>query len=71
VTPPILFQTQGQTTMMLSDVPGPQGGILLKTTTGAFISINETGIFISNGKGATIAMVGPSIAFNQTALTVT
>ena len=31
VTPPIVFQTQGQTTLMLSDVPGPTGGILLKT----------------------------------------
>jgi Type VI secretion system/phage-baseplate injector OB domain len=71
VTPPIVMQTQGQTTLMLSDVPGPTGGILLKTTTGAFISINETGIFISNGKGATIALVGPTITMNQTALVVT
>jgi uncharacterized protein involved in type VI secretion and phage assembly len=71
VTPPIVLQTQGQTTLMLSDVPGPQGGILLKTTTGALISVNETGIVISNGKGATISMIGPTIALNQTALTVT
>ena len=56
VTPPILFQTQGQMTFMLSDVPGPTGGILLKTTTGALISMNDVGITISNGKGASIAM---------------
>ena len=41
-----------QNTLMISDVPGPTGGILLKTTTGAMISINDIGITISNGKGA-------------------
>jgi hypothetical protein len=61
-TPPILLQTPGQTTLMLSDVPGPTGGILLKTKTGALIS---------NGKGATVTLMGPTVAVNQTALTVT
>jgi uncharacterized protein involved in type VI secretion and phage assembly len=71
VTPPIVLQTQGQTTLMLSDVPGPTGGILLKTTTGALISINDTGITLSNGKGAVIAMVGPTVTVNAGALAVT
>lgn len=70
-TPPIVLQTVGQTTLMLSDVPGPTGGILLKTTTGAMISINEVGIIISNGKGASITLTGPTVAINLTALTVT
>lgn len=70
-TPPIILQTPGQTTVMLSDVPGPTGGILLKTKTGALISINDTGIIISNGKGAMITLTGPTVAINQTALTVT
>lgn len=69
--PPILLQTPGQTTLLLSDVPGPTGGILLKTKSGALISINDTGIVISNGKGATITLTGPTVAINQTALTVT
>ena len=56
---------------MLSDVPGPTGGILLKTATGALISINETGITLSNGKGATITMVGPTVTINGGALVVT
>jgi hypothetical protein len=42
----------------------------LKTTTGAMIAINDTGITISNGKGATIAMIGPSVNINAGALTV-
>lgn len=70
-TPPIVLQTPGQATVMISDAPGPAGGILLKTLTGAMISINDTGIIISNGKGASITLVGPTVAVNQTALTVT
>jgi uncharacterized protein involved in type VI secretion and phage assembly len=70
-TPPIVFQTAGQTTLMLSDVPGPSGGILLKTKAGALISISDAGIVISNGKGATITLTSATVAINQTALMVT
>jgi len=69
--PNIVLQTQLQNTLMISDVPGPTGGILLKTTTGALISVTDIGITISNGKGATIAMVGPSVTINAGALVVT
>lgn len=70
-TPPVVIQTPGQNTLMISDVPGPTGGILLKTTAGALISIGATGIVLSNGQGATISLVGPSVQINQTALIVT
>ncbi|WP_026441466.1 phage baseplate assembly protein V [Pseudacidobacterium ailaaui] len=66
----IVLQTTGQNTLMISDVPGPTGGILLKSATGAMISITDTGITISNGQGATIAMTGPTITFNEGALEV-
>ena len=69
--PNIVLQTQGQNTLMISDVPGPTGGILLKSTTGALISINDVGITISNGKGAMITLTGPTVSINQTALVVT
>ena len=69
--PNIVLQTTAQNTLMLSDLPGPTGGILLKTTTGAFISVNDLGITISNGKGAIITMLGPTVDINMTALTVT
>ncbi|HTG60054.1 MAG TPA: phage baseplate assembly protein V [Terriglobia bacterium] len=68
---PIVLQTVGQNTLMISDVPGPTGGILLKSTTGAMIAINATGITISNGQGATITLTGPSVAVNIEALVVT
>ena len=69
--PNIVLQTTLQNTLMISDLPGPTGGILLKTTTGAFISISDVGITISNGKGAIISMVGPTVDINLAALTIT
>ena len=46
------------------------GGIILRSTTGASIVVNDAGIFISNGKGATIMMVGPNVIVNNGALVV-
>lgn len=66
----VLIQTVGQNTLLISDVPGPTGGILLKSTTGAMIMINDTGITISNGQGATILMTGPSVTVNEGALEI-
>ena len=70
-TPPIVFQTRGQTTLVLSDEPGPAGGILLQTATGAGISITDDGITLSNGKGAVVTLMGPTVTLNQGALVVT
>ena len=64
------FQTTLQNGMTISDTPGPTGGILLKTTTGAMISISDLGIVITNGKGATISLLGPTVDINAGALTV-
>jgi uncharacterized protein involved in type VI secretion and phage assembly len=71
VSPSIVFQTAGQNTLAISDVPGPAGGILLKSVTGAMIMINEIGITISNGQGATIVLAGPTVTVNNGALVVT
>jgi hypothetical protein len=64
------FQTTLQNGITVSDTPGPTGGILLKTTTGAMISISDIGITISNGQGATISLMGPTVDINLGALTV-
>jgi uncharacterized protein involved in type VI secretion and phage assembly len=71
VSPSIVLQTMGQHSIAISDLPGPAGGILLKTLTGAMISVSDTGIVISNGKGATITLTGPVVDINVGALTVT
>jgi uncharacterized protein involved in type VI secretion and phage assembly len=67
----VVIQTPLQNTLMVSDLPGPTGGIMLKTSTGAFISISDTGIVINNGQGALIALAGPAVTINEGALQVT
>ncbi|TCL69499.1 phage baseplate assembly protein V [Rhizobium sp. BK251] len=66
----ITLQTTLKNGIVISDVPGPTGGILIQTTTGAMISVSDVGIVISNGKGAIINMTGPSVDVNLGALTV-
>lgn len=70
-SPSLVFQTMGQNTLAISDLPGPAGGLMLKSRTGAFISISEAGIIISNGQGAMITMTGPVVTVNNGALVVT
>jgi uncharacterized protein involved in type VI secretion and phage assembly len=70
-SPNIVLQTAGQNTVMISDLPGPTGGIMLKSTTGASITVNDTGIYIQNGKGASLVMSGPSVTINNGALVIT
>ena len=68
----IVVQTTGQNTLLLSDsAPTPgTGGIILKSTTGAMIMVNDSGIYISNGKGAMITMVGPTVTINNGAMVI-
>jgi len=66
----ITIQTTLKNGITISDTPGPTGGILIQTTTGAMISVSEIGITISNGKGAIINMTGPTVDVNVGALTV-
>ncbi|HYX53833.1 MAG TPA: phage baseplate assembly protein V [Candidatus Limnocylindrales bacterium] len=80
----IVFQTSLQHLMSISDatpipmmapIPAPAppgtGGIVLRSPTGAMIVVNDTGIYINNGKGATVELVGPSVMINKVALVVT
>jgi len=54
----------------VSDLPGPTGGIILKSATGATIIVNDTGIYIQNAKGASIVMTGPTVTINSGALVI-
>jgi uncharacterized protein involved in type VI secretion and phage assembly len=69
-SPNIVFQTMQQNALVISDLPGPTGGIMLKSTSGATIIVNDTGIYIQNGKGASLIMTGPTVNINNGALTV-
>ena len=48
----------------------PAGGIMLKSATGATLIVNDTGIYIRNGKGAMVTLVGPAVTINNGALTI-
>ena len=69
-SPSIVLQTALQNSLVVSDLPGPTGGIMLKSTTGATIIVNDTGIYIQNGKGASIIMTGPSVTINNGAMVI-
>ena len=79
----IVFQTTLQHSLVISDatplpmlapIPAPAppgtGGIVLRSPTGAMVVVNDTGIYINNGKGASIELVGPSVMINKVALVV-
>jgi uncharacterized protein involved in type VI secretion and phage assembly len=70
VSPSIVLQTAGQSSIVISDLPGT-GGVEIKCRTGAKITISDIGISLDNGKGASLEMNGPSVTINKGALKVT
>jgi len=80
--PSIVIQSLLQQAIVVSDMPPSPpppvmpptpttGGVILRSTTGASIVVNDAGVFISNGKGATVELLGPSVMINKVALVVT
>ena len=71
--PAITLQTIAGNGISICDALGPSGlgGIVLKSVTGASITVNSAGIVIDNGLGAKITLVGNVVDINNTALTVT
>lgn len=73
VSPSIVLQTAGQNCIVISDVPGPAGGIMLRVG-GSIVTITQTGISLTAPKveitAATIDLTGIT-DINQGALKVT
>jgi hypothetical protein len=70
VSPSIVMQTAGQCGLVISDVPGPAGGIMLKSATGAsMILINDVGITIQTA--GLLTVTGTSVSVNEGALLIT
>ena len=71
--PNLVLQSLLQHSIVISDMPPTPatGGIILQSTTGAMIVVNDSGIYINNGKGATVELIGPTVMINKSALTVT
>lgn len=70
--PNIIIQSLLQHSVMISDMPPTPatGGIILQSTTKAMIVVNDSGIYLDNGKGASIMLVGPNVTINKGALVV-
>jgi uncharacterized protein involved in type VI secretion and phage assembly len=69
----IVLQTTGKNALIVSDaVPTPSGGggITLKAASGATIVVNDSGIYINNGQGATITLIGTTVSANTVPLAV-
>ncbi len=68
----VVLQTNGNNAIVLSDSPPTpsSSGVILKDNSGAIIVINESGIHISNGKGATLTLVGPAVTINNGAMEI-
>lgn len=69
--PQIALRSTGQSLLAISDLPGPDGGVQIRSATGATIQVNDLGILIDNGRGATIRLQGPSVFVNGDALEIT
>lgn len=70
ISPNVVLQTAAQNAVIISDTPGPTGGVMLRSATGATLIVNDTGIYVQNGKGATITMTGPNVTINNGALVI-
>ena len=70
--PAIVLQTALQNGILISDVPGPAGGIMLKSQTGlSTLILNDTGIYLTSGVASIIISAATgAVAINGPALTV-
>jgi len=70
----IVIQSAMKNTVVISDAKPDkdQGGIILKSSGNkcATIIVNETGIYINNGNGASIEMTGNTVSINGKALVI-
>ena len=68
--PPIVLQSVLQNRLVISDLPGPAGGVMLQSASGATIQVTDAGITIDNGQGASIVLRGPAVTINGGALEI-
>jgi uncharacterized protein involved in type VI secretion and phage assembly len=68
--PNIVIQSALGHAIVVSDLAGPTGGIMLRSTGGATILVNDTGIFIKTGKGASVVLTDATVTINDGALAV-
>jgi uncharacterized protein involved in type VI secretion and phage assembly len=64
----IVIATTGRNMLALSDAPETpaSGGVVLVSAGGASIILNASGIYLNNGRGAALSMVGPAVILSGT-----
>jgi uncharacterized protein involved in type VI secretion and phage assembly len=74
-SPSIILQTQGQNAIVISDAPGPVGGIMIKSaglTGNVSLILNDTGIYLTAGNASIILNTAThTVNINNGALSVT
>ena len=72
VIPAMTMQTPLQNTIQVSDAPPTPagGGVVLRSASGAMVVVNDSGIYISDGKGATITLAAGVVTVNMGALVI-
>ena len=71
-SPNVVIQTQGQNAIIISDVEGPDGGIILQSAAGVSLIVNDTGIYITCGDASVMISSDSGIVnINDGALTIT
>lgn len=69
----IVFQTTGQAAVVISDAtPNPtSGGVVLRSSGGSMIVVNDSGVYLRTATGAQITLIGKVVDVNSGGLTVT
>jgi uncharacterized protein involved in type VI secretion and phage assembly len=71
--PNIVIQSLSRHSIVISDTAPSEttGGILIQSAGGAQIVVNDSGIYINNGKGGSITLIDDVVKVNDGALQVT
>ncbi len=71
-SPSIVLQSALQSSVVISDLPGPSGGVMLKSASGlTSLIVNDTGIYIQSGTASiTLSAATGTVMVNQDALLV-
>jgi hypothetical protein len=68
--PGAVIQTGPNHGILVTSLPGPPGGIVFQTTSGARVDISDAMINVINGKGAQLNLTGTAVTINRDGLVV-
>lgn len=66
----VVVQTSDRHKFVMGDVPGGGQGIRLQAASGAYIQLDEKGVTIANGQGASVVLNGGEVNINDGRLIV-